>query len=464
MALLSLLFLTMLAGVIDLGRGVYARTALTNAVREGAHYGATNPRDFDGMIAAAANTSPGLHLDSTPSGFVNDGGSVKCYERPVAYQPNGGWQAIQMPLMPGGILGAVAPFVANQPGFAMAPSCMSSYYFLINGTTQVASLDGNVNAGDNVRAVFTISAGCTSAAVSLTAYRTTAPDGAGNRTIITPAFDSDSGTFGPGTHAVSVTVPNDYFKVVFDLSGVGTVPATKTPTPVPTSTATATATNTPTKTATATKTKTPTPVGPTATPTNTATPAPPTATPTITKTPTPKPPTATPTATNTPGPPTATPTVTNTPTATSTPTKTATPTNTATPTKTATPAPPTATPTVTNTPTNTPTPTNTATPTNTPTRTPIPTPTVTKTPTPNGQPVSTPDGSGSPDDTGTTSGASQAVGNVQAAGSLDCSFPSTGKLLTFCAGHDFNMVLPSLIGFKDIKMKECATVDIQNVP
>jgi hypothetical protein len=89
---------------------------------------------------------------------------------------------------------------------------------------------------------------------------------------------------------------------------------------------------------------------------------------------------------------------------------------------------------------------------------------VTKTATPIGQPAGTPDGSGDPADTGTTSGSSQAIGNVGAAGALDCSFPTTGKLLTFCASHDFNMALPQLVGFGQIKMKECATVDIQNVP
>ena len=52
-ALVSLLILTMTLGVVDLGRGVYARTALTNAVREAARYGSTNPTDYDGMIATA---------------------------------------------------------------------------------------------------------------------------------------------------------------------------------------------------------------------------------------------------------------------------------------------------------------------------------------------------------------------------------------------------------------------------
>jgi hypothetical protein len=50
------------------------------------------------------------------------------------------------------------------------------------------------------------------------------------------------------------------------------------------------------------------------------------------------------------------------------------------------------------------------------------------------------------------------------AGSLSCAFPSTGKLLTFCAGHEFNLALPRLVGFEKVNMKECATVDIQNVP
>jgi hypothetical protein len=55
-------------------------------------------------------------------------------------------------------------------------------------------------------------------------------------------------------------------------------------------------------------------------------------------------------------------------------------------------------------------------------------------------------------------------GNDDVPGTLECAFPTTGKLLTFCATHDFQMVAPKLIGFDAINMTECATVDIQNVP
>jgi hypothetical protein len=264
-SLVSLLVLTMTFGVVDLGRGVYARTALTNAVREAARYGSTNPENFEGMVAAAVNTSPGLAL--VPDGsdiddFVASGGSVRCYDRPVAYQPTDG-RSMNMPLAPGGaILGGIAPFIANQAA-AAAPSCLGTYYFLINGE-QKPDLS-TVTPGAFVRAVFTISAGCSNASVSLTSYVTWPPDGQGNQ-VNRYVFDSDSGSFGPGTHTLEVTVPNDYFRVIFDISGVGTVPATRTPTLTPTKTATATNTATPTNTATATNTPTRT-----ATATNTAT-------------------------------------------------------------------------------------------------------------------------------------------------------------------------------------------------
>ncbi len=532
-ALLSLLFLTMTFGVVDLGRAVFARTALTNAVREAARYGSTNPTDYTGMAAAAVNTSPGLGLTPSAQGLVDSGGSVRCYDRPTAQQPA---HSASVPLLPfGGLLGGFASGALAQAA-PTPPSCLSSYYFLINGDVDhpVSNLEGQVKVGDSVQAVFTISAGCSNATVSLTAYRTTPPGGDGNRALITPAYDGDSGTFGPGTHTLDVSVPNDYFKVIFDLSGVGTVPTptpTKTATLAPTSTktptktATAAPTNTPTKTATAlptsTATKTATPRPPTATATNTATPtktatAGPTKTPTKTATATNTPtktatalPTNTPTKTATAGPtktPTKTATATNTPTktatalptntptktatagptktptktatATNTPTKTATalPTNTptktatalptATATNTATPRPATATPTATATATITPTPTNTPPPTNTPTKTPIPTPTPAKTATAGGATATATSAGGTaiPGDGSNTSGSSQAIGDVGATGGLSCSFPAVGKFLTVCAVHEFNMVAPKLIGFGQINMKECATVDIQNVP
>jgi hypothetical protein len=101
---------------------------------------------------------------------------------------------------------------------------------------------------------------------------------------------------------------------------------------------------------------------------------------------------------------------------------------------TATPRPPTATPAP---PTATPIP---------PTATPIPTATLP--PRPGDFP--------SPYDANINAG-----GNVNPA---DCVSPHVGKLLTVCAAYDFQLILPKLIGFGNIPMKECTTVDIQSVP
>jgi len=42
----------LLAGVVDVGRGFYARVVLANAVREGARYGARHPSDEEGIADA----------------------------------------------------------------------------------------------------------------------------------------------------------------------------------------------------------------------------------------------------------------------------------------------------------------------------------------------------------------------------------------------------------------------------
>lgn len=61
LALLLPFLAILLAGVIDVGRGFYARIELTNAVREGARYGASHPTDQSEIRQAAmdelANTS-----------------------------------------------------------------------------------------------------------------------------------------------------------------------------------------------------------------------------------------------------------------------------------------------------------------------------------------------------------------------------------------------------------------------
>ena len=417
-ALLSALFLTMTAGVIDLGRAVYARTALSNAVREAARYGSTNPADFDGIVLAAAATSPGLALATTPLDYALAGGSVSCEQRlsgPVPERAASG-----LPLPPAGAaLGAVAPLLGNRLEAAAEVSCLQQFYFLITHdgvTTQTNTLEGNVASGDRVRAVVQIRAGCTASAISLRTY-VTQPDGNGGMMDMLPPHAQASAS-GSGLKTLDVEVPRvspPYgWRIAFDLSAVGSVPPTATRTA--TATATATATNTPTRTAT---------VPPTATRTKTATP---------TKTATLSGPTVTPTATPTKK---ATPTIT--PTATNTRTPTITPTSTNTP-------PPTNTSTITPTATITPTPTNTLPPTNTPTRTPFP---------------SSSPGSGQSGDENLQD---EESGNGYVTGSMSCVAAGTGNILTVCASHTFQMVAPKLIGFGQINMRECASVTIQSTP
>ena|SRR5579885_3547641 len=50
-------FLLLLFGMIDFGRAYSTSVTLTNAVREGARYGITNPTDTSGIIAAVQNAA-----------------------------------------------------------------------------------------------------------------------------------------------------------------------------------------------------------------------------------------------------------------------------------------------------------------------------------------------------------------------------------------------------------------------
>lgn len=135
-ALVSLLLMTMVAGVVDLGRGVYARTTLSNAVREGARYGATNPIDRTGMIAAMNATSPGLRItgttkpDANPDDsvlpFYENGGEIHCSDRRYAWLPP--VTTSNKAAAPAGLaLGVMAPALAAQAVAADNYDCVSNY-------------------------------------------------------------------------------------------------------------------------------------------------------------------------------------------------------------------------------------------------------------------------------------------------------------------------------------------------
>ena len=454
--LLSILLFTLVAGIVDLGRGVYARTTLSNAVREAARYGATDPVNSEGIINAALNTSAGVALvapddgdpnteDSMVQRFADQGGVIRCTDRNYAWLPPLPADTLAPPAALG--LGVVAPALAS--GLAAAADgsqCVSDFYFRVNGrlATPPDQIPASGINGKQLEVTFVVSPTCTNVRASLTVWKTD-KDG---KKVGTPYDDAQGGPYGAGEYTLSVSIPNDPnygYVVEFRITG-DTAPS---PTPVP---PTATKTSTPTVTATATKT----PVPP---PTATATPRPPTNTPgPPTATSTPKPPTATPTVTNTPQP-TATPTITPTPKPTNTPGP---------PTATATPKPPTNTPGPTNTPTVTPTATNTPPPTATPTVTNTPrptnTPTITPTPTNTVPPTATP--TNTPTDPGGL-GDTSFENRRDANGRIipqDCEYPRVGNLLTVCAAYNFQLALPGLIGFGNIPMKECASVDIQSTP
>jgi Flp pilus assembly protein TadG len=64
-AFTSLLLLLTFFGALDLGRAVFTRALLTNAVREAARTGSSAPADLTAMRTAAAQRSPGLGLTAT---------------------------------------------------------------------------------------------------------------------------------------------------------------------------------------------------------------------------------------------------------------------------------------------------------------------------------------------------------------------------------------------------------------
>jgi len=59
-AILLPIFLLVVLGIFDLGRVIYTLSALHNAAREGARYGAVNHCDFPGIEATAQHFAVGL--------------------------------------------------------------------------------------------------------------------------------------------------------------------------------------------------------------------------------------------------------------------------------------------------------------------------------------------------------------------------------------------------------------------
>jgi hypothetical protein len=89
-----------------------------------------------------------------------------------------------------------------------ADAMLTSHHYEVNGL-EVADLTGHVKPGDTVKAFFTIAAGCTNKQLSLASYPASGH-----------VFDSATGTFGPGGHTLTVSVPTCAFIVDFVHGGV----------------------------------------------------------------------------------------------------------------------------------------------------------------------------------------------------------------------------------------------------
>jgi len=276
--------------------------------------------------------------------------------------------------------GTIITATTPSPACPLGTGAITTYSYLINGSTSVASLRGNVHQGDTVQPFFTIAPGCTAVQVSIAAYTVTTTTISLSMLLQQRLVSSSTGTFDPGLHHLDpIQIPSCQFQVDFargpvvqqfgltapdsnylgrlidgaisgtDVCGASTATPTPTDTPVP-----LTATDAPTLQPSQTSSTTPTP---TVTETSTSIPSnTPEATSTQTSSPTPTisstaavDVTATPTATagvtvTTPptGAQTATPTVstgTSVPTGTPTPDVTGTPTSTVSPGLTASPTP-----------------------------------------------------------------------------------------------------------------------------
>ncbi len=87
--------------------------------------------------------------------------------------------------------------------------------YLINGSTTVTDLRGNVNQGDTVQVRFTVIAGATPHRFSFVSYTAPSATFIASEASQQQEFDSATGVFGPGTYTMSVVVPNCYFQIDF---------------------------------------------------------------------------------------------------------------------------------------------------------------------------------------------------------------------------------------------------------
>jgi len=94
-------------------------------------------------------------------------------------------------------------------------SALSNIYYVINGTTVVTDLRGNVHQGDVVEVFFTVNVGEHPHQYTLVSYTAPSPTFIASEASQQEIFDEATGIFGPGEHSLTVTVPHCYFQIDF---------------------------------------------------------------------------------------------------------------------------------------------------------------------------------------------------------------------------------------------------------
>ena len=92
---------------------------------------------------------------------------------------------------------------------------LSNIVYVVNGNMAYTSLGGNTAEGDTVQVSFTIAAGTAPETLSLVSYTAPGPTFVASQAAQQQIFDDDSGTFGPGTYTLTVTIPDSYYQVDF---------------------------------------------------------------------------------------------------------------------------------------------------------------------------------------------------------------------------------------------------------
>lgn len=105
----------------------------------------------------------------------------------------------------------VPPSLPQQPSTCSVDrnGLVTNFTWAINGVPGFSTLEANAKPGDQVRADFTVAPGC-EAQLSLASYATT-----DDWDEVAPLYQSATGTFGEGTHSMSVKLPECIFIVYF---------------------------------------------------------------------------------------------------------------------------------------------------------------------------------------------------------------------------------------------------------